>query len=139
LIGEKENELMKKHAVLINTSRGPIIDEDALIRALQVNRIGGAGLDVFEREPLPDNSPLRQLENVVLTPHIAAYSDVFPDSFWRYSIESILAVANGFWPRAVVNPSVQPKWPLRPRQWPLYPELNEIPTDGDHRRIQVTK
>lgn len=139
LIGEKEIELMKTHAILINTSRGPIVDEDALVRALQKNRIGGAGLDVFEKEPLPDKSPLRQLDNVVLTPHIAAYSDVFPDSFWRYSIESILAVANGFWPRAVVNPSVQPKWPLRRRQWPLSPELHEIPVDGNLRRIQAGK
>lgn len=124
LIGEKEIELMKPDAILINTSRGRIVDENALIRALQQKRIGGAGLDVFEREPLPDDSPLRLLENVVLTPHIAAYSDVYPDLFWQYSVESIIAVANGFWPRAVINPSIEPKWPLRRRQWPLDPELD---------------
>ena len=133
LIGKKEIGLMKPHAVLINTSRGPIVDENALIQALQQKHIGGAGLDVFEREPLPANSPLRLLDSVVLTPHIAAYSDVYPDLFWQYSAESVIAIANGFWPRAVVNPNIQPKWPLRRRQWPLDPELDGFSADGNHR------
>ncbi len=121
LVGEKEFQLMKPHAILVNTSRGPVVDENALIRALQEKRIGGAGLDVYEQEPLPSGSPLLQLENVVLTPHIAGYSDLFEESFLRYSVESLIAIANGEWPRSVVNPEVQPKWPLRRREWPPEP------------------
>jgi D-3-phosphoglycerate dehydrogenase / 2-oxoglutarate reductase len=125
LIGEKEIQMMKAHAILINTSRGAIVDEAALVRALREKRIGGAGLDVFEHEPLPPASPLLKLENVVVTPHIAGYSDLFPQSFWRYSVESLLALAKGHWPRAVVNPEVIPKWPLVRRDWPVVPETYE--------------
>lgn len=71
LMSEAEFALMKPSAVLINTARGPLIDEPALIRALQEKRIAGAALDVFEDEPLPANSPLRQIENVMLAPHNA--------------------------------------------------------------------
>ena len=62
---------MKSTAYLINTSRGPVVDEKALIKALQNKDIAGAGLDVFENEPLPIDNPLRQLDNVILTPHNA--------------------------------------------------------------------
>ena len=62
---------MKSTAVLINTSRGPVVDEAALIEALQQGRIAGAGLDVFEREPVDPNNPLLKMENVVVTPHSA--------------------------------------------------------------------
>jgi D-3-phosphoglycerate dehydrogenase / 2-oxoglutarate reductase len=71
LIGNKELELMKPTAYLINTSRGPVVDERALIGALQGRRIAGAALDVFEEEPLPADSPLRQLRNCLLAPHSA--------------------------------------------------------------------
>jgi len=71
LVGEKEFSLMKSTAYLINTSRGPVVDEKALIKALQNKDIAGAGLDVFENEPLPIDNPLRQLDNVILTPHNA--------------------------------------------------------------------
>jgi D-3-phosphoglycerate dehydrogenase len=123
LINHEAIGWMKPHAILINTSRGPIVQETALVAALQEKRIGAAGLDVFEEEPLPSGSPLRRLENVVLTPHIAAYSDAFPESFWRYSLESVLALASGYWPRSVVNPDVQPRWPLRRRGWPIHLDL----------------
>jgi D-3-phosphoglycerate dehydrogenase len=69
LLGEQEFALMKPTAFLINTARGPIVDEQALIAALQQQRIAGAGLDVFEAEPLPLDSPLRSMDNVLLAPH----------------------------------------------------------------------
>ncbi len=71
LIGEKELAQMKNSAYLINTSRGKIIDEKALIDALENQRIAGAGLDVFEEEPLSSNSRLYDFENVIITPHVA--------------------------------------------------------------------
>ena len=68
LVGASEIELMKPTSVLINTSRGPIVDESALIRALESRAIAGAALDVFEQEPLPASHPFRHLENVLATP-----------------------------------------------------------------------
>lgn len=70
IIGARELALMKRSAFLINTARGPIVDEGALINALRRGVIAGAGLDVFDEEPLPTDHPLRQLENAVLTPHL---------------------------------------------------------------------
>lgn len=72
LIGERELSLMKEGSYVINASRGPVIDEEALIKALQSGKLAGAGLDVFEKEPLPKDSPLLSMKNVVTTPHIAA-------------------------------------------------------------------
>jgi D-3-phosphoglycerate dehydrogenase len=74
LIGADELALMRPDAILVNTSRGEIVDEAALVEALREGRLAGAGLDVFEAEPLPESSPLRTLSNVVLTPHSAAFS-----------------------------------------------------------------
>jgi phosphoglycerate dehydrogenase-like enzyme len=70
IVGEHDLTMMKPTAFLINTARGPIVDEHALIRALRHSVISGAGLDVFDEEPLPPDHPLRRLENVVLTPHL---------------------------------------------------------------------
>jgi D-3-phosphoglycerate dehydrogenase len=69
MIGEQEFDMMKDGAYLINTSRGPLIDEKALIRALRTGKIAGAALDVFEKEPLPDDSPLRTFDNCILGAH----------------------------------------------------------------------
>jgi D-3-phosphoglycerate dehydrogenase len=69
LINHDTLGLMKKSAVLVNTARGPIVDENALITALRTKKIGGAALDVFENEPLPQDSPLLQMDNVMLAPH----------------------------------------------------------------------
>ena len=74
MIGERELKLLKPHAFIINTARGAIIDEKALIKALKEKWIAGVALDVYEREPLPEDSPLYELDNVILTPHIAGAS-----------------------------------------------------------------
>ena len=91
LVGARELGLMKPSAMLINTSRGPIVDEAALIETLREGKIRGAGLDVYDREPLPREHPLRQLPNVVNTPHLGyvtegAYREFYPDM-----VEDILA------------------------------------------------
>ena len=74
LIGRSAFELMKPTACLINTSRGPVINQDDLVEALKQKQIAFAGLDVFEQEPIPENHPLWTLDNVTITPHIASSS-----------------------------------------------------------------
>ena len=110
LINERALRLMKPTAVLINTSRGPVVDEPALIRALSEKWIAAAGLDVFEQEPINADSRLLTLDNVVVTPHIAGYSDEFWDNFWKYSVETAIDLSQGRWPRSYVNHDVQPRW-----------------------------
>ena len=75
LIGDAELGRMRPGTILINASRGPVVDEAALVRALDSGHLGGAGLDVFEVEPLAGDSPLRAFENVLLSPHAAAWTD----------------------------------------------------------------
>jgi D-3-phosphoglycerate dehydrogenase len=115
LINEAALRRMKPTAVLINTSRGPVVDEAALVRALTERRIAGAGLDVLEREPAEPANPLLRLDNVVLTPHIASYSDEYLDLCWRHSVETVLALAAGRWPPSYVNRPPQPRLRLPPR------------------------
>ena len=85
LIGEPELRRMKPEAILINTARGPVIDESALIRALRENWIAAAGLDVLETEPMALDNALCRLDNVVLTPHIGSYSDMYVENSWQDS------------------------------------------------------
>lgn len=95
LIGAAELDLMKTSALLVNTSRGPIIDTDALIAALRTGRIAGAALDVFDIEPLPTDSPLRRLPNVVLTPHLGYVTQDGYRVFYEHVVEDIEAWCSG--------------------------------------------
>jgi D-3-phosphoglycerate dehydrogenase len=98
---------MKPSAYFINTSRGPVVVESALIQALQEGWIAGAGLDVFEAEPLPPDSPLTALDNVVLTPHSASYSEAaFAELYRRVGAEAA-RVLSGEPPENLVNPAVK--------------------------------
>jgi gluconate 2-dehydrogenase len=112
LIGKVEFEKIKREAILINTSRGPVVDESALIAALKSRQIAGAGLDVLETEPPDWDNPLLQFENVVITPHLGGYSDQYLPNCWRLSMETAIDLSKGKWPRSCVNPEVQPRWNL---------------------------
>lgn len=91
LVGATELAKMKPGAILVNTSRGPIIDEAALVAALEGGTIGGAGLDVFDREPLPSDHPLRSTRNTVITPHVGYVTDTLYDLFYREILEDFIA------------------------------------------------
>ena len=95
LIGAKELALMKPTSYLINTSRGPIVDEKALIEALEAKRIAGAGLDVYDVEPLPADHPLRRLSNTVVTPHIGYVTSDGYKVMYEHAVEDILAFLAG--------------------------------------------
>lgn len=106
LIGAPELRLMKPHAILINTCRGPVVDEAALVAALQSGEILGAGLDVMEEEPIGADHPLCRLPNVVLSPHIASRSEVTDYERHIRPAQEVAAVLAGHRPRAVWNPEV---------------------------------
>jgi phosphoglycerate dehydrogenase-like enzyme len=101
LIGADELALMKPAAFLINTSRGPIVDEGALVAALESRQIAGAGLDVFDEEPLPADHPLRRLPNTVITPHIGYVSEDNYRLYYSDAIEDILGFLDGAPKRAI--------------------------------------
>ena len=98
---------MRPGVILINTSRGPVIDEPALIDALKRGHVGGAGLDVFEQEPLQADSPLRGMEHVVLTPHMAAYSEESRHSLRVEVCDVVTDWIRDGWSSGVVNPAVR--------------------------------
>lgn len=95
VVGARELRAMKPSAFLVNTSRGPLVDERALVRALEEGRIAGAGLDVFDVEPLPVDHPLRRLENVVLTPHMGYVTRATYEVFYGDAVEDIVAYLDG--------------------------------------------
>ncbi|MEM2029572.1 MAG: NAD(P)-dependent oxidoreductase, partial [Candidatus Bathyarchaeia archaeon] len=98
--------LVKKTAYLINTSRGQVIDEKALCNALKEGRLAGAALDVFEQEPLPADSPLLKLNNIILTPHIASASYETRSRMAEMVAENLIAFFDGKVPPNLVNPDV---------------------------------
>ena len=95
LVGASELALMKPSSLLINTSRGAIVDEAALVAALAERRIAGAALDVFNAEPLPEGHPFRTLDNVIATPHIGYVSKRQYETFYGDTVENILAWLEG--------------------------------------------
>ena len=95
LIGAAELDLMKPSALLVNTSRGPIVEEAALLAALRNNKIAGAGFDVYDVEPLPLDHPLRKLDNVVLTPHLGYASQQNYRAYFAGMVEDIRGFLDG--------------------------------------------
>jgi D-3-phosphoglycerate dehydrogenase len=108
---------MKPGAVLINTARGALVDESALVAALREGRLAGAGIDTFEQinvhaeTEAPPRHPLLELDNVVLTPHVAAHSAESKEIWARTAVLNTLAVLGGYWPPPghLVNPGVTPR------------------------------
>ena len=115
LINRERLALMKPTAVLINTARGPVVDEPALIEALEQGRLAGAALDVFEEEPLPEDSPLRRMGNVLLSPHNANAS---PRAWERVHWNSLKML----WKGLDMDPASLGEWE---RSWPLEPNLEQ--------------
>ena len=112
LIGARELGWMKPEAFLVNTSRGGVLDESALIQCLKDKRIGGAGLDVFVQEPLRKDNPLKELDNVILTPHTAALTRECVVRLAVEAAQATLDVFEGKKPNGIVNPEVltQSRW-----------------------------
>lgn len=106
LIGAEQFAMMKKTAYFINVARGPIMDEVALTAALNAGQLAGAGLDVFEQEPVDPNNPLLKMDNVIVTPHSLCWTDECFRGLAESAMTSIVAVKRGERPRNVVNPDV---------------------------------
>lgn len=106
LINSHTLGLMKSGAVLVNTARGPVVNTEALLKALDTGRLAMAGLDVFEEEPLPKGSPLRSHPRVVHTDHVAWYSEEAQASLQRTAAEEVARVCTGGLPRSLANPQV---------------------------------
>jgi len=113
MLGEAELRLMQPHAYLVNTARGGALDEQALYRVLRDGVIAGAALDVFEEEPLALESPLRTLDNVILTPHMIGHSRELMAALPPAAAENVLRVLQGEPPLYVKNPEVLPAWRQR--------------------------
>ncbi len=115
LIGASVLQAMKPTAFLVNCSRGPVVDEAALVEALRAGRIGGAALDVFEKEPLDPTSPLFELDNVILTPHLAGVSVQSNERRAQALVERLRTVLAGERPPGLVNPEVWSRFADRQR------------------------
>ena len=115
MIGMRELSLMKPSAIFINTSRGPVVDEEALIKILREKRISGAGLDVYETEPLPEDSTLRSFENVVMIPHIGSTPGALKHMI-EVAIENVIRVVKGEEPFRIKTPESyysSPRWIMK--------------------------
>ena len=110
LIGKRELDLMKESAILINTGRGPLVDQEALYEALKSGRIGGAALDVTDPEPISMDDPLLALDNVVIAPHIASASVATRGRMAMLAAENLLAALAGRIPKDTVNREIARTW-----------------------------
>jgi D-3-phosphoglycerate dehydrogenase len=112
IVNAERLALMKPTAYLINTSRGPVVDEQALTRALQAGGIAGAGLDVFEQEPSPADNPLYRLDNVLVTPHALCWTDQCFAGIGAADVKAVFDVMHGRVPTGIVNRKVvdRPGW-----------------------------
>jgi len=106
LFDERAFDHMKDTSYLINTARGQIINEEALYTALKTEKIAGAGIDVLEKEPIEKENPLLNLHNIIITPHIAWYSEESFQNSMIQGMDEVTRVLNGFRPRFVVNPQI---------------------------------
>ena len=122
LISHAQFAVMKPSAYVINCARGGVVDEAAMIEALQQGRIAGAGLDVFEHEPVDRDNPLLKMDNVSLTNHYASYSEVAWERAQTQLGEEAVRIANGMWPMSLINPDVRHAIPARApaRSWEVY-------------------
>ena len=118
MLGEAHFKQMKKTAIFVNTGRGPTVNEEALIKALQEGWIAHAALDVLEKEPPSHNNPMLRMENVTLTAHVASASARFDEARKRRVGTELSLVLQGMWPMCCVNPSVLPASKLR--RWQPY-------------------
>lgn len=115
LINDRTIAVMKPTAIVVNTSRGPTVDLDALYRALKEGRLGGAALDVFDPEPLPVDHPLLSLDNVVFSPHLGASAMGTRIRMAEAAGEAVVSVLHGEEPEFLLNPEVRQVHPLKPR------------------------
>jgi D-3-phosphoglycerate dehydrogenase len=114
MVSDREFGMMKPSAFIVNVARGPLIDEKALIKALKEKKIAGAGLDVHEKEPLDRDDPLLTLDNVILTPHTAYYSEASFSKLRRGVGNAAARVLTGYWPKSAVNRAkVKPRAALK--------------------------
>ena len=104
MISKREFSMMKPTAILINTSRGQVVDERALVTALRESRLAGAGLDVLEQEPPAPDNPLLSMDNVLVTPHWADFTREAYERCWAFAMRNAIRVANGEEPQSVVAP-----------------------------------
>lgn len=106
LVGAAEIATMRSDAIIVNTARGGIVDNDALVAALREGRLAGAGIDCHTTEPIPADDPLTTFDNVVLTPHLAWYSEESYEELKRRTIANVVDVVAGTQPRDILNPEV---------------------------------
>lgn len=106
MIGEPEFRMMRQTAYFINTSRGPVVDEEALLKALHEGWIAGAALDVMVEEPLPVSSPLMQAPNLILTPHASWYTEKSIETLILNAMADVVRALQGKRPKNLVNPQV---------------------------------
>jgi len=106
LVDRRAISLMRPGAIVINAARGGLLDERALLEALDAGRLGGAGLDVFREEPLPPDSPLLGRDDIVVSPHVAAATVASRERLWRTALEDVQRCLRGERPWNIVNPDV---------------------------------